>query len=218
MIPSRWVFAVWGAVLAGGAMTPVAWAHRLDADYVPVPEGFQIEFFFGDGSSAEGLAVTAEPETGEPIVVGTTDAKGVVRFAPPAPGAWTIIGKAAGHANSRNPLVIPADAVAEFLGSKTTSGPAAGGQEPAAPQASAPASAGQKTMRGRFPWFEVSVSLGFIALLTLATLLMMRRSARWTARPAEIDQLEHEIAHLRATVRQLQDELADLRACSESRT
>jgi hypothetical protein len=195
------------AVLASGMP---ALAHRLDAEYQLEGNGFRIEFFTGDGSPASGLVVTAQQGVGEPIEIGKTDEKGIVHFVPPAPGEWTIVGTGGGHSTSRNPLVIQ-------TGEKDVSADRVVAKPQAAePTASAPASA--RSNRGRFPWLEVSVSLAFIAILTLITLVMMRRSARVGGRSTEVDRLSHEVDHLRATVHDLRQEIAELKADRESRT
>jgi hypothetical protein len=73
--------------------------------------------------------------------------------------------------------------------------------------ADADASAGASRRRGRFPIEETLISLGFITVLTIVTLLMMRRSARLAARPADVERLMHENDHLRARIRQLESEM-----------
>lgn len=185
--------------------------HRLDADYMRGDEGFRIEFFLGDGSPGADLAVTAQLAGGEPMEIGRTDDQGMILFVPPAPGKWKIVGAGAGHSTSRNPLIIQVDRVPD---TKSDSSEAAAGTSsvPAGEHDSA-----QASNRGRFPWLEVVISLGFITFLTLVTLAMMRRSAHGVSRPAELEQLAHEVAHLRATVGQLREEVAELKEHREVR-
>jgi len=199
------------------AAIPSALAHRLDAEYVRTDTGYRIEFFFADGSPAVGLHVTAQLPEAEPLEIGSTDDEGAVIFAPPAPGRWSIVGSGAGgHANSRNPLVIevtqgavattPADPRDEMEGALHENDVE---QSQAAPDRSRVDLPRRRT-RGAFPWGEIAVSLGFIALLTLVTLAMMRRSTKAGGRATEVDELKHEVAHLRATVRDLREEIARL--------
>jgi hypothetical protein len=209
-------------------------AHRLDADYALEPGGIRIEFFFADsGAAAANLAVTAQAVDGTTVDLGRTDANGAVRFLPASAGPWTVVGTGDGHSNNRNPLVVPADAVAGSRGAATQpslrhgNAPPPGASESAATpgmpadavSASPSSRAGvQARPRGGFPWKETAISFGFIAVLTVATLVMMRRSARLAARPTEADTMLHELAHLRAEMRALREENAQLRADRESRT
>lgn len=191
------------------AAIPSALAHRLDAEYVRTDTGYRIEFFFADGSPAVGLHVTAQLPDAEPLEIGSTDDEGAVLFAPPAPGRWSIVGSGAGgHANNRNPLVIE---VAQEAVANAPAGPhdAMDEQSQAAPDPSRGDLPRRRT-RGAFPWGEIAVSLAFIALLTLVTLAMMRRSTKAGGRATEVDELKHEVAHLRATVRDLREEIARL--------
>lgn len=185
-------------------------AHRLDADYVHSDEGFRIEFFLGDGSPGADLAVTAQLAGGEPMEIGRTDDQGMILFVPPAPGEWKIVGAGAGHSTSRNPLTIQVDRVPDTkndsIGPARTRSVPTGEHEPE-----------RASRRGRFPWWEVVISLGFITFLTLVTLAMMRRSAHVVSRPAELEQLAHEVAHLRATVSQLREEVTELKEHREVR-
>lgn len=196
------------AVVCLAAQT-AALAHRLDSEFERTPDGYRIEFFLGDGSPGVDLEVTAQAEGGEPIAIGRTDEKGQIRFVPPSAGKWTIVGKGGGHSTARNPLVIDASGVTTPAASRTT--------ETAVPASQASAPNTQASRRGRFPWLETAISFGFIAILTLATLAMMRRSARFASRPGEVDQLTHEIEHLQATIRQLRREVAELKGEREHR-
>lgn len=186
-------------------------AHRLDADYVPSDEGFRIEFFLGDGSPGADLAVTAQLAGGEPMEIGRTDDQGMILFVPPAPGEWKIVGAGAGHSTSRNPLMLQVDRIPETKGDSSE---AAAGSSSVQSSQHDPEWASN---RGRFPWWEVVISLGFITFLTLVTLAMMRRSAHGVSRPAELEQLAHEVAHLRATVSQLREEVTELKEHREVR-
>ncbi|HOA73385.1 MAG TPA: hypothetical protein PL151_15875 [Phycisphaerae bacterium] len=187
-----------------------ALAHRLDAEYERVGQGYRIEFFMGDGSAAPDLRVTAQLADGEPMEIGRTDENGIIQFVPPSPGEWSIVGTGAGHSTARHPLVIRTDALPESSANagdaaSTEHSPAtqAAGRDPTAQVSEAVA----RSSRGRFPALEVFVSLAFITVLTLITLLMMRRSAAVASRPADLDQLSHEVAHLREAVRQLRTEM-----------
>lgn len=208
-----------------------AMAHRLDAEFVPTEQGFRIEFFMGDGSPGADLSVTAQREGGEPIEIGRTDAKGVIAFIPPQAGEWTIVGKGGGHSTSRNPLVIKVDRTGgrsggndiAYLQAATAPASASGAKAVTQPSVESagssdvPGGAVRSSKRGRFPWMEVAVSFGFIALLTAVTLGMMRLSTRFAGRPSEVDVLAHEMEHLRATIRQLRQENAELKGDREHR-
>lgn len=209
-----------------------AFAHRLDADYVVAPDGIHVEFFFADGRPGSDLAVTARQGDETPIALGTTDDRGAVRFMPPTAGEWTLVGKGAGgHSNARHPLVIPADDVARALANRShaaqppmvSADPSQAGDAPpptgaatatqAAPPTTSRAQQPERaSLRGRFPWVETTVSLAFIAALTLVTLWLMRRSARYQPRSGELDRMARELDHLRTTVRSLEEQIADLKA------
>jgi hypothetical protein len=203
-----------------------ALAHRLDAEYERTGQGYRIEFFMGDGSAAADLVVTAQLAGGEPIEIGRTDEKGIVQFVPPSPGEWKIVGAGAGHSTSRNPLVIRVESLQGSLGDAQRA--VSSGNTPATQAAQSPdgvakpqaaerdstaqdSDASARSSRGQFPVLEVFVSLAFITVLTLITLLLMRRSAAVASRPAELDQLSHEVAHLREAVRQMRAEMEQLK-------
>lgn len=197
--------------LIGLSCPSAAMAHRIDADCQATSNGYRIEFFTGDGSAAADLAVTAQLEGAEPNPIGRTDDKGIIEFVPPSPGKWTIVGTGAGHSTSAHPLVIVVDKV-----EAGAAGSLAAQSQPAAVTTTTAATARSK--RGQFPWLETGVSLAFIAALTSVTLLMMRRSAYSTGRPAAFEELSHEVGHLRSEVRELREELAEIKAEREARS
>lgn len=182
-------------------------AHRLDADYTRTDQGFRIEFFTGDGAPASDLRVTAQSANNPPIEIGRTDEKGVITFAPPSPGEWTIVGTGDGHSTSRNPLKINVGAATPAAVANPTT------RQSDADHQAAPA----RAQRGAFPWLETIISLAFIAVLTAATLLMMRRSAQLGHRHSEMDIIAHEVAHLRTEVSELRTTVAELKAERELR-
>lgn len=183
-----------------------AWAHRLDAAYDP--QTGRIEFFYGDGSPAVELDVTATHESGGVTTLGRTDEAGSVTFRPTEPGRWTVIGQAAGHSNSQHPLVID-------NGPTSTPSPAVRAAEPAPASQPAvtqlsPPPAARTRARGAFPMFEMIIGLSFVAVLTIVTLLMMRRAARIGHGHSHGD-LAHELAHVRAELQEIRRELDRLR-------
>lgn len=202
---------------------PLVMAHRLDAEPLKTDRGYRIEFFLGDGSPGSDLDVTAQREGQDAIEIGRTDAQGVVLFVPRASGKWTIVGKGGGHSTVRNPLVIEVapEEVQSSAGIATPQAVTPGAStRPASPPTSSGSIAGAAKSggRGRFPWIETAMSLTFIAVLTVGTLAMMRRSARFSGRPAEVDQLMHEVAHLQATITKLRREVAELKGEREHRS
>lgn len=198
-------------------------AHRLDAEPLKTDGGYRIEFFLGDGSPGSDLDVTAQREGEDAIEVGRTDAQGVVLFVPPASGKWTIVGKGGGHSTVRNPLVIDVapGGIQSGAGVAKPQDAATGAAAQAAgtrPDGTSTATAAKAGTRGRFPWTETTISLAFIAVLTIATLAMIRRSARFAGRPAEVDRLMHEVEHLQATITKLRREVAELKGEREHRS
>ncbi len=83
-----------GGVLAGAAP---ASAHAMKAD-VTVGERVKLVAYYDDDTPAESAAVTVTDAEGKEVFAGATDERGVLTFARPAPGRYTLAVQSAGHA------------------------------------------------------------------------------------------------------------------------
>jgi hypothetical protein len=129
-------------------------AHKLMVSAVPEAEGtLTVQAFFPDGTPAQEVPVAVSSTDGHPILSGKTNAQGLVKIAPLAPGAYRVeVGDPLGHrAETRG--VLPGATPPQAAPSPRETTPAAAPP----PLAGAPAPPGEA-----FPWGNLLAGLGFI--------------------------------------------------------
>jgi hypothetical protein len=173
-----------------------AWGHDVSGAYQLSRDGsaFVLEFFFDDGEPATDYVVTVRYGDGEQASLGRVDAQGVFRFRPSRRSACVVRAEGGGHGVE---LAIPeADIAAVMNAANTVATPVAGAVEVSPLRRQQP-----------FPLIEVAASVGFVGLLTLITLILMRLAGR---RSATVDpnqqSLLREVEELRAEVQRLRQE------------